>query len=430
MRIHRNTTIILMMLLSMFTHAPVMAKADFIDAIIAIVEDDVITDNELQKEVSNIQQEMRQKGRQLPSNPALYRQVLELMINRSIIKQEATRRGVTITETQLNTTMQNLAKRNNKSLAEFREVLLAENIDYNDFRNDLKDKLLISSIQNSYARKNIDLTEQEIDDFIKRRGSDAETLEYKLSHILIALPDGAATAQVTKAREQTLTLLEKLNNGAEFSSLANEFSSGNNAIQGGDLGWRKLAEVPSLFADVVQQMDVNDFSDPIRSASGFHIVKLDEKRDSEQYIVQQVNARHILIRPDELTSDEEARIKLESIREQILQGSDFEALAKQHSDDPGSKGLGGNLGWFEASTMVPAFQEMLKQTPADTTSPVFRSQFGWHILQMLGSKTIDETEESKRNKIREQLSNQKRTEVLELWQRRLRDEAFVKIFSS
>ena len=417
-------------LFSLLIVTAVKAESAFIDAIIAIIEDNVITNNELQQEVNKIQQEMRINNRELPDSPALNRQVLELMINRSIIKQEAERRGVTITETQLNTTMQNLARRNNKTLAEFRETLLAENIGYNDFRNDVKDKMMISSIQNSYAQKNVDITEQEVDDFIARSGADADTFEFRLAHILIALPDGANSQQVTRARNQTLELMEKLKQGLDFSDLANEFSAGGNALQGGDLGWRKLAEVPSLFATPVQQMDINNVSEPIRSASGFHLIKLTDKRDSEQLFVEMINARHILIKPDELTSDKESREKLETIREQVLLGADFTQLAKQYSDDPGSKGLGGDLGWFEAGTMVSAFEEMLKITPLNATSPVFRSSFGYHILQLLGTKTVDETATGKRNKIREQLGKQKKTEVLELWQRRLRDQAFVKILGS
>ena len=430
MKICNKILIHSMMVIAWLTWTPVYAQASFIDAIIAIVEDDVITDNELQKEVTNIKHEMRAKGRELPDNPSLYRQVLELMINQSILKQEALRRGVTITETQLNTTMQNLAQRNKKTLAEFREVLLSENIDYNEFRDQIKDKLLISSIQTSYAHKNVDITEQEVDDFIKRSGTDSESLEYKLAHILIALPDGATSEQVTNAIEEVQGLLKKLRNGASFTDLANEFSAGSNALQGGDLGWRKLAEVPSLFTPLAQKLKINEYSEPVRSPSGFHIVTLTDKRDSKQVIVQQMHARHILIKPDTLTSDEDARSKLESLREQIVQGADFGELAKVHSDDPGSKGLSGDLGWFEPKTMVPAFEKMLLQTEPETISPVFRSQFGWHILQVLGTKIIDETAESKRNTIRAQLSNQKRDEVLELWQRRLRDQAFVKIITS
>ncbi|MBC8212188.1 MAG: peptidylprolyl isomerase [Gammaproteobacteria bacterium] len=403
------------------------AQTGYIDSIIAIVEDDVITNTELTNEVSRIRQDYASKGRNLAPSNSLNRQVLELMIIKSILIQEAAQRGVTITETQLNSTMQNLAANNKKTLGQFREALLASGIDYDDFRDDIKDELAINTIKNSYANQNIDISEQEIDDFINRRGSDSESLEYKLSHILIALPDGASTEQITTARVRAEDIISQLKQGADFAELAQDNSAGGNALEGGDLGWRKLAQIPSLFTGIVQPMQIGEYSQPIRSASGFHLVRLDDKRDSEQVIVEQTHARHILIKPDQITSDEQARQQLESIREEILKGADFTELAKKYSDDPGSKGLGGDLGWFDKGTMVPTFEQVLDSTSPGETSAVFRSRFGWHFLQVLGRKKVDDTEETKRKKILEQLQTQKKDEVLELWQRRLRDQAFVKV---
>jgi peptidyl-prolyl cis-trans isomerase SurA len=323
--------------------------------------------------------------------------------------------------------MQRLAANNNKTLAQFREALLASGIDYNEFRNDIKDELAINTIKNSYASQNVDIAEQEIDDFMNRRGSDSESIEYRLSHILIALPDGASTQQIAAARLKADEIIIKLKQGETFSELAQEYSAGGNALEGGDLGWRKLPQVPSLFTDLVQKLKVGQFSGVIRSASGFHIVKLEEKRDTEQVIVEQIHARHILIKPDQITSEEKARLQLENLREEILNGADFAELAKTYSDDPGSKGLGGDLGWFDKGTMVPRFEQVLETTQAGETSTVFRSRFGWHFLQVLDRKKVDDTEEVRRKKIQEQLQEQKKSEVLELWQRRLRDQAFVKI---
>jgi len=406
------------------------AQSTYIDSIIAIVEDDVITNSELGKEVKRIRQEYSSKGRQLPESNSLNRQVLELLINQSILIQQARNKGVNITETQLNNTMQNLAKRNKKTLAEFRQMLIASGLEYNEFRDNIKNEMLINTIKSSYARQNIDITEQEVDDFINRNGTDTNSLEYKLSHILIALPDGASTQQVGEAEAKATEIIQKINAGENFSLLATQFSAGSNAIEGGDLGWRKLAEIPSLFSSSMSQMEVGQVSEILRSASGFHIVKLDEKRDSEQVIVEQTLARHILIKPDKLTSSDQAKEKLESIRVEVLAGADFAELAKQNSNDTGSKGLGGDLGWISKGVMVPSFEKMLASTQVGETSEVFKSRFGWHFLQVQDRKIVDETDESKRNKIRQQLQTQKQTEVLELWQRRLRDEAFVKIISS
>jgi len=287
--------------------------------------------------------------------------------------------------------------------------------------------MIINTIKNSYARQNTDITDQEVDDFITRNGTDTESLEYKLAHLLIALPDGASTEQVTQAKSKINDIIHQLNDGVSFFQLASQHSAGSNVLEGGDLGWRKLAEIPSLFSALVQDMKPGDISEPLRSASGFHIVKMEQKRDSEQVIVEQTRARHILIKTDKLTSDQQARQKLEKIREEIIQGADFAELAKQHSDDPGSGGLGGDLGWFDKGTMVPAFEKVLDNTEISATSEVFKSPFGWHFLQVMDRKVVDETEESKRKKIRQQLQKQKKSEVLELWQKRLRDQAFVKI---
>jgi len=405
------------------------AQTNYIDSIIAIVEDDVITNSELRLEVTRIRKEFSSKGRNLPSNSSLNTQVLELLITKSILVQEAKNRGANVTDTQLNSTMQNLAKRNNKTLAQFRDSLIASGLEYNTFREDVRKELIINNLKSSYARQNTDISDQEVDDFISRNEGNTNSLEYKLLHILIALPDGANTEQLTQARIKSEEIIHKLNNGENFQQLAAEFSAGSNAIEGGDLGWRKLAEIPSLFANIIHQIKVGEISAALRSASGFHIIKLADKRDSELVIVEQTSVRHILIKPDKLVSNEQAKQKLIDVREQFLTGSDFAELAKEYSDDPGSKGLGGELGWVEKGTMVPAFEKMLIATPTGETSEVFRSRFGWHFLQVQDRKKVDETDESKRKKIREQLQAQKQREVLDLWQRRLRDQAFVKIIS-
>ncbi len=418
-------------LLTIFLLWTALAQAQqqtvLIDQVIALVEDDIITENELIREINKIQSEFRNNGRSLPSSAALNRQVLELMITQSILIQYAQQRGVVITDTQLNNAMQNLARTNKMSLAQFRQALLANGIDYNDYRDRVKRELIITNIRNSYARQNVEITEQEVDDFIKRSGSDSESIEYRISHILIALPDGASSEQASEVRGRAVDLVQQLDQGADFSELASAYSDGGNALQGGDLGWRKLAQTPGLFAELVTTMQNGEHSKPLRSASGYHIIKLEDTRDSEQVLVKQTKARHILIKTNELTTDEMARQQLQEIRERIINGVDFTELAKQYSDDTGSKGLGGDLGWFAPGMMVSEFQQVADASEIGEISEVFRSQYGWHVLQVLDRRIEDETAESKRNKIRQQLQEQKKTEVLDLWQRRLRDQAFVKI---
>ncbi len=406
------------------------AEPVYIDAIVAIVEDDVITNHELANEVDRIRREFNKQARRLPSKTTLNRQVLELMITKSILQQEASSRGIKITDTQLNSTLQNMARSNDMTLAEFRLALLETGIDYNRFRDNIRNELAVKRIQDSYARQNVDVSEQEINDLLFRSQPGAESLEFHLSHILMALPDGANSRQVLTARQKIEEIADRLEQGEEFSQLASSHSAGRNALQGGDLGWRKLAEIPSLFADIIPTMQIGETSQPLRSASGFHLVRLNQKRNSEQVLVHQIKARHILIKSDKVTSDNEAREKAEVLREKFLLGEDFAELAKAHSDDPGSGGLGGELGWVSADDMVPAFARVLKNTETGETSEVFRSRFGWHFIEVLGRQVVDETEESKRNNIRSQLLNQKKQEVLDLWQRRLRDQAFIKIFDA
>jgi peptidyl-prolyl cis-trans isomerase SurA len=403
------------------------AAAKFIDTAIAIVEDDVITNYELSKEVERIRNDLLKQGRQVPADVSLNRQVLELMVNKSILLQQANSRGVVITDTQLNSTLQNMARRNQMTLTQFRSALVSSGIDYNRFRQDIRDELAINHIKNQYALQNVEVSDQEVEDFLARNSDNNNAEEFKISHILIALPDAASSEQVSQARESIESIKQNIEQGADFAEQASEFSAGGNALQGGDLGWRKLAEIPSLFTNIVPKMKVGAVSEVLRSASGFHIIKLDEKRNGEQVLVEQTHARHILIKTDEITDSQQAKQKLEEIRLRIVNGDDFAELAKQYSDDPGSGGLGGDLGWFSKGPMVKEFQQVVDDTPVNEVSKVFRSPYGWHIVQVLGRRTVDETEESKRSTIRAQLQEQKKKEVLELWQRRLRDQAFVKL---
>ena len=407
--------------------AVVPADVREIDRIVAIVEDEVITRRQLQQEIQRIRDEFKLQGRQLPPTENIAPQVLELLINQSILLQQAKQRGVTISDSQLNRALEKLAANNRMSLSQFRRALIENGIDYRKFRDKIRREMMVNTIKRSYARQNVEISDQEVDDYLRRTADQNENREYRLAHILVALPDGASSEQVGKARRLAEELVERARNGEDFGELARRHSASGTALEGGDLGWRKHAEIPSLFSDLVPTMKPGQISDPIRAAGGFHIVKLVDLRDADQVLVEQTHARHILIKPDTVTTDEDARRQLEELRRQLQQGADFAELARQHSDDPGSKGLGGDLGWVGKGVMVPEFEQVMLATPEGEISEVFRSPFGWHILQVLERRTVDETDESKRKKIRALLHKQKRDEVLELWQRRLRDEAFVKI---
>jgi peptidyl-prolyl cis-trans isomerase SurA len=347
------------------------------------------------------------------------------MISDSILLQQAKNRGLRITDGQLNQAMQNMARENSMNLSEFRQALIGKGIDYAQYRESFRKEMAIGTLQRQFTARTVEITEAEVDDFINRTGSGKGEYEYRLAHILIALPDAASSEQVDSASRTVQQLLERLNQGARFEQLANEYSAGSNALQGGDLGWRKKAEIPSLFSNQVLSMEPGEYAGPLRSASGFHIVSLVERRDLEQVLTKQTRTRHILIRSNELISEDEVKNRLQSLRERILAGEDFARLARLFSVDYTSGSQGGDIGWSEAGTTVPEYESVAGLLEPGQISEPFRSQFGWHLLEVTGRRTIDETEESKFNKIHSQLLLQKRLEAFDIWKRRLRDEAYV-----
>jgi len=404
---------------------PAAETAILLDSIAAIVDESVITENDLEAQINLIRIDFKSTNRRLPSEDVLRRQVLETLINDSLLLQEATRRGIKITDGQLNQTMQRLAQKNNKSLSDFRNSLLVEGIDYEKYRETVRRELIISTLSRQYGQRNATVSESEVDEFINLSAGETANQEYRLSHILIALPDGATPEQIEEAQATAQEILAQLDQGAQFDELANTFSSGDTALQGGDLGWRKKAEIPSLFTSAVLTMEPGKYAGPIRSASGLHIVYLSELRNSEVTMSKQTRSRHILIKPNELISEEDARNRLLEFRERIELGEDFGRLARLYSVDYNSGVDGGDIGWKDPGSTVREYEEITNQLEIDEISYPVRTQFGWHLIQVTGRRTIDETEQNARNKIYQQLLTQKQREVFDLWKRRLRDEAYV-----
>ncbi len=415
-------SIIALSLLGLTVQAEAAQKS--IDAIVAIVEDDVITERELDARKTLIITEFTRSKRKLPDDGTLQRQILEAMINDSILLQEARRRGLKITEGRLNQAMQKISRDNQMDLTKFRQVLIAEGIDYEKYRETIRKDLTLNALRRQYTARTAIISDEEVDDFINRNDDGIE-YEYKLSHILITLPDAATPEQIAEAKVQSTEILEKLNDGAVFEQLANQYSSGSTALSGGDLGWRKKAEIPGLFTDVVLGMKPGEYAGPLRSASGYHIVTLSDRKDTQQVFTTQVQSRHILLRPNELISEEEIEARLLELRQRLLAGEDFARLARLYSVDYTSGAEGGDIGWMEKGDTVKEYQEVTDRLEPGQISEPFRSQFGWHIAEVTGRRTIDETAESKREKIYSQLLEQKQREVFGIWQQRLRDEAYV-----
>jgi peptidyl-prolyl cis-trans isomerase SurA len=404
---------------------PAAAVQTSLDKIVAIVDESVITERELENRIKLVEIDFQNSRRRLPSEEVLQRQVLEALINDSLLLQEAKRRGIKITDSQLNQTMQRLARQNQMSLSDFRQALIADGLDYDKYRETVRHELTITTLSRQYSQRNATISEAEVDNFIEQSGRDTASFEYLLSHILIALPDAADPEEITAAQQTAADIMSRLDQGEEFDQLANTYSSGDTALQGGDLGWRKKAQIPSLFTNQVLTMEPGGYAGPIRSPSGIHIVHLKQRRDLEQVLSQQTRSRHILIRPNELVSEEDARERLQEFRQRIMAGEDFARLARLYSVDYTSGSEGGDIGWMDPGATVKEYEAVTDRLQEGELSEPFRSQFGWHLVEVTGRRTVDETAENKRRKIYSQLLQQKQREVFDLWKRRLRDEAYV-----
>jgi len=416
---------ILILLCSWLLMQPVAAAQSSLDSIVAVVDESVITARELANRIILVKLDFKQSNRRTPSDEVLRRQVLEALINASLLLQEANRRGIKITDGQLNQAMQRLARQNNLSLSDFRKALIVDGLDYDNYRETVRQEMIASTLRRQYSQRNATISEAEVDDFIKLSGGDNANNEYRISHILIALPDAAPPDKVSEAQELAEKILAELDQGAQFDELANTFSTGDTALQGGDLGWRKKAEIPSLFTTEVLSMEEGGYAGPIRSANGFHIIHLDEVRDLEQTMSQQTRSRHILLKPNELITEDDARNRLSRFRDRILAGEDFARLARLYSVDYSSAAKGGDIGWQDPGNTVKDYEAVTDRLEIGELSEPTRSQFGWHLIEVTDRRTVDETEQNKRNKIYSQLLQQKQREVFDLWKRRLRDEAYV-----
>jgi len=401
------------------------AKVVELNRIVAVVDDDAITSLELEKRLQAILVQLRQNDTPAPPLDILRRQVLERLIIERIQLALASSRGVRVDDETLNEVITRIAAQNQLTLAQFRAALERDGIAFADFREEVRNEITMNNLRAREVEGRVEVTQQEVDDFLARQGGDGLDTEYRLGHILIAVPESATPEQVLTARAKAQDVLDQLRAGADFRQMAVTHSSGQQALQGGDLGWRKGGQLPTLFADSAMRLAPGEVSELLRSSSGFHIIKLLEKRGEQRQYLTQTHARHILVRSTALVSDFEARNKLARLRERILQGEDFAELARANSEDPGSGAKGGDLGWANPGTFVGPFEEaMSKLRPGEISEP-FRSQFGWHIVQVVERRQRDSTEELKRARAFDAIRQRKIEEETQDWLRRLRDEAYV-----
>jgi peptidyl-prolyl cis-trans isomerase SurA len=356
----------------------------------------------------------------------LEEQVLEQLILRQIQLQRAERFGIVVNDEMLNQALTTLSQDIGLTLETLPPALASEGIDYAMYRQDTREQMILDQLQQREVYSTIVISPREMNLCLGRSTTSlAEDVDYDISHILIGLPSDATQDEVDEANARIADLFAKFDSGEEFSQLAVTFSDGQNALEGGALGWRKGYQLPTLFADVVIGMEPEEVSDPIQSGSGFHIVRLNETRGAQTVIVDQLRVRHILLRPNEIMDNDAVQQRLAGIREQILDGDEFGPIAQSVSEDPTSAADNGDLGWVEAGIFVPEFEEMLNSLEINELSEPFQTRFGWHLAEVTDSRSYDTTEEVKEQRCADQIRASKVEEDRELWLRRLRDEAFV-----
>lgn len=423
-----NTMIFRFLLLSILTLTALssVAKPVLLDQVTAIIDDDVIMNSNLEQRIQQIKSQ--NTNNQLPNDAALRKQVLESMIIESIQLQIADRGNIHISDAQLNETLERIASQNNMTLSQFRQTMEAEGTSFSVAREQILNEMRISRVQRSMVGERIQITDQDVDYFLASEiGKMASAAEYHLGHILIATPANATPADINAAEKKANEIVKKLRQGADFRQMAMAESNSRTALEGGDLGWRKEAQLPSLFANTVPNMQLDTVSDAISSSSGFHIIKLLGKRGGNTKLVTQYKARHILISPNELRSDKDREDLINDLYKRLKAGEDFALLAREYSDDPGSAASGGGLGWVNVGDMVPEFNETMLETPVGHISAPFQSQFGWHILEVENKRETDVGVENQRNQVRNLLYGRRFEEELPIWLRKIRAESYVEI---
>lgn len=399
---------------------------EFLDGVAAIVNEGVVLKSQLRLELDSIIKRANEGGFQLPPANVLQEQVLERLIISEIQKQRADQIGLVVSDQMLNEAIERMASQADIPFDQMPAALAADGIDYADFRNGMRDEITLEQLRRIMVAQNIEVSDREITQCITDLEDNVVVNSgWNLSHILVNLPDGATAAQIEETRLQTQAVYEQIIGGADFGEMAVRHSESETSLRGGALGWIEGQQIPSFFVDILADMTSGDVSEPFRTSSSFHIVKVNELRSAvERSEVNQTKARHILITPNEIIDDATARQQLEDAIEKIAEGEDFGELAKLLSDGPTAP-VGGDLGWSDPGSFVPEFEQIMDTLEIGEVSEPFRSPFGWHILEVLERRVYDNTEDLKRRNCDMRIRNSKMEDETQLWIRRLRDEAFV-----
>jgi peptidyl-prolyl cis-trans isomerase SurA len=409
-------------------------QAETLDRIVAVVEEDVVLDSELNQEVQTIVRKLQANHVAMPPANILRKQVLERIIIQKLQRQLAEKSGAQVSEEMLQSAIADIARNNKMSIEQFKANLTKQGISYKKFAENVSNEIIISQLRSREIAGRIKVTDNEIKHYIEthNKSGNADN-SYHLGHILVSVPETASAKQIQKAKERATSIVDKLRKGQSFSELAMSASDDEQALKGGDLGWRTLGEVPTIFVDAVSKMQEGEVAEPLRSPSGFHIIKLLETKGGikldEKHTAVKTKARHILIKTNEIVNDEEAKNKLLALKQRLKDGDDFATLARGNSDDKASALKGGDLGWVTSGVLVPPFEEAMNSLAVNQISDPVQTQFGWHIIQVLERQKQDNSSEFRKTQVAEEIRRRKIEEETELWLRRLRDESFVEVYS-
>ncbi|EAT7383293.1 peptidylprolyl isomerase SurA [Salmonella enterica] len=409
------------------------AAPQVVDKVAAVVNNGVVLESDVDGLMQSVKLNAGQAGQQLPDDATLRHQILERLIMDQIILQMGQKMGVKITDEQLDQAIANIAKQNNMTMDQMRSRLAYDGLNYSTYRNQIRKEMIISEVRNNEVRRRITVLPQEVDALAKQIGTqnDAST-ELNLSHILIALPENPTSEQVNDAQRQAESIVEEARNGADFGKLAITYSADQQALKGGQMGWGRIQELPGIFAQALSTAKKGDIVGPIRSGVGFHILKVNDLRGQSQSIsVTEVHARHILLKPSPIMTDQQARLKLEEIAADIKSGkTTFAAAAKEYSQDPGSANQGGDLGWATPDIFDPAFRDALTKLHKGQISAPVHSSFGWHLIELLDTRKVDKTDAAQKDRAYRMLMNRKFSEEAATWMQEQHASAYVKILSN
>ncbi len=420
--------VIMQLALSSLAASVSLAEVALLDRVVAIVDDNIVLQSELEQRTANIYHQIKQSGTEPPEAEVVKKQVLERLILERLQLNIGDKAGVRIADQEIDQTIARIAASKNISVEEYIAQISASGETITRIRQEIENEMIIMQVQQGSVMRGIQISEQELNNFLNsEEGKLVSSPDVLISQILLSAPSTATVNELENIKTKLSKITQQLSEGADFKQLAIANSDDQSALEGGDLGWRKLAQLPILFSEAIEKLEPGQVSDPIRSGAGFHLLKLYERKGGGEQLIEQHFARHILLTPNQIRDEQQTVELLEKIRTQIIDGEDFASLAKQHSKDPGSALKGGNLGWSTPGLFVPEFEQTMDSIALNEISAPFQSQFGWHILQVTERRMQDFSEDILRNRADNLLRQRKYSEELQVWQQKIRDEAFIEI---